>query len=76
MTRSHFSHFFRARTGLTPARFATEVRIHETARLLLDSRLPLKQIAQACGFVNTSHFCKIFRQVQHLSPASYRRGIG
>jgi AraC-like DNA-binding protein len=75
MSRSHFSHFFRSRTGLTPARFAIEVRIHEAARMLLDARVPLKQAALACGFVNTSHFCKIFRQVQHLSPASYRDAI-
>jgi len=76
MSRSHFSHFFRARTGLTPAHFATEVRTHEAARMLLDSRLPIKQIATACGFANASHFCKIFRRFQHLSPASYRRTIG
>jgi AraC-like DNA-binding protein len=76
MTRSHFSHFFRSRTGLTPAHFATEVRIHEAARMLLDSHAPLKQIAEACGFPNASHFCKLFRRYQHLSPASYRRAVG
>ena len=76
MSRSHFSHFFRSHTGLTPARFATEVRIHEAARLLSDTRTPLKQIAEACGFANASHFCKLFRSFQHLSPASFRRTIG
>jgi AraC-like DNA-binding protein len=75
MSRSHFSHFFRARTGLTPARFATEVRIHEATRMLLDTRAPLKQIADACGFANANHFCKVFRRFQHLSPASYRHAI-
>lgn len=76
MSRSHFSHVFRARTGLTPAHFATEVRIQQAARLLLDTRAPLKQVAQACGFANTSHFCQIFRRFQHLSPATYRRVMG
>ena len=76
MSRSHFSHFFRSRTGLTPARFSTEVRTHEAARMLLRTRAPLKQIAEACGFANPSHFCRIFRRFQHLSPASYRRTIG
>jgi AraC-like DNA-binding protein len=76
MSRSHFSHFFRARTGLTPAHFATEVRVHEAARMLLDSRVPLKQVALACGFPNPSHFCRIFRRFQHLSPTSYRHAIG
>jgi AraC-like DNA-binding protein len=76
MSRSHFSHFFRARTGLTPAHFATHVRIHEAARMLLGSHVPLKQIALACGFPNPSHFCKIFRQFQHMSPTSYRQAMG
>ena len=76
MSRSHFSHFFRARTGLTPAHFATQVRIHQAAHMLLNSQVPLKQIAVACGFPNPSHFSKIFRQLQHLSPASYRHAIG
>jgi AraC-like DNA-binding protein len=76
MSRSHFSHFFRARTGMTPAHFATEVRVHEAARLLLDRRKPLKQIGVACGFPNASHFCRIFRAFRHMSPASYREAFG
>jgi AraC-like DNA-binding protein len=75
MSRSHFSHFFRARTGLSPARFATEVRVHEAARLLLETSAPLKRIADACGFANANHFCKVFRRFQHLSPAAYRNAI-
>lgn len=75
MSRTHFSHFFRERTGLTPARFAAEVRIHQATRMLLDTRAPLKQIALDCGFANANYFCKVFRRFQHMSPASYRQGI-
>ena len=75
MSRSHFSHFFRARTGLTPARFSTEVRVQEATRLLHDTRTPLKLIADACGFANPNHFCRVFRRLQHLSPESYRKAF-
>ena len=75
MSRSHFSHFFHSCTGLTPAHFATEVRVHEATRLLRETREPLKQIADACGFANANHFCKVFRRFQHLSPASYRVAV-
>jgi len=75
MSRTHFSHFFRRRSGLTPAHFSTEVRVHEAARLLLETRTPLKQIADACGFANANHFCKVFRRIQHVSPKSYRRTL-
>jgi AraC-like DNA-binding protein len=75
MSRSHFSHFFRTRTGLTPARFASEVRVHEAARMLRDTRASLRQIAEKCGFADATHFCKVFRRIQHASPMSYRRTI-
>lgn len=76
MSRSHFSHFFRARTGLTPARFITEVRVREAARLLVETRSSLKQIADACGFANVNHFSKVFRRFHLRGPGAYRRAIG
>jgi AraC-like DNA-binding protein len=76
MSRSHFSHYFKARTGLSPGRFMTEVRIQEASRLLLQTRMPLKEIATACGLSNVSHFAKVFRRFQHLTPAAYRHALG
>jgi AraC-like DNA-binding protein len=75
MSRSHFSHWFRNHTGLTPARFAAEVRVQEASRMLLQTDAPLKQVAHACGFANANHFCRVFRRFQHLSPATYRNAI-
>jgi len=75
MSRTHFSHFFKARTGNTPAHFATEVRIAQAVRLLVQTELPLKQIAVQCGFANANYFCKVFRRCQHMSPLSYRRAF-
>jgi AraC-like DNA-binding protein len=76
MTRSHFSHHFRARTGLSPARYMLEVRVQEAARALLGTRAPLKQIATEWGFADPTHFGKVFRRFQHVSPAAYRRSFG
>jgi hypothetical protein len=63
-------------TGLTPAHFAVEVRIHEAARLLRETRSPLKVIASTCGFANANHFSKVFRRYRHTSPPAYRRATG
>jgi AraC-like DNA-binding protein len=76
MTRTAFSHFFRARTGLTPARFITEVKVQEAARLLVSTRLGLEQIASDCGFANGNHFSKVFRRFRHQSAGNYRRSLG
>lgn len=75
MSRSHFSHYFRACTGLTPGRFIAEARISEATRLLSETRAPLKQISDACGFANVSHFARVFRRFHHRSPGTHRRGV-
>jgi AraC family transcriptional regulator len=76
MSRSHFSHHFRARTGLSPARYMMEVRVQEAARAMLSMRTPIKQIAAEWGFASPTHFGKVFRRFQHVSPAAYRRSFG
>ena len=76
MSRSYFSHHFHECTGLSPARFMTEVRVQEAARLLIETRAPLKQIADEWGFASVNHFCRVFRRLQHASPAAYRHSFG
>ena len=76
MSRSAFGHYFRGHTGLTPARFMTEVRVQEAARLLVTTRLPLARIAHECGFANANHFSKVFRRFRHQSTGAYRRSVG
>ncbi|MES1186530.1 MAG: AraC family transcriptional regulator [Myxococcales bacterium] len=76
MTGTAFSHFFRARTGLTPAHFISEVKVQEAARLLVTTHLSLDRIATECGFANGNHFSKVFRRFRHQSPGSYRRSVG
>ena len=76
LTPSAFSHFFRARTGLTPARFISEVKVQEAARLLVTTRHGLARIASECGFANGNHFSKVFRRFRHQSPGTYRRSVG
>ncbi len=76
MSRTAFSHFFRARTGLTPARFMTEVRVQEAARLLTTTQWPLDRIAKECGFANGNHLGKVFRRFRQQSTGAYRNAIG
>jgi AraC-like DNA-binding protein len=76
MSPTAFSHFFRARTGVTPARFMTEARVQLAARLLETTRLPLARIASECGFANANHLGKVFRRFRPQSAGAYRRSVG
>ncbi|HWQ15165.1 MAG TPA: AraC family transcriptional regulator [Roseiflexaceae bacterium] len=73
MSRSHFSHTFKAATGLAPAAFIQQTRLEEAARRLMHSDQPIAAVARATGFANANHFCKVFRRRFHLSPGAFRR---
>ncbi|MCV3211586.1 helix-turn-helix domain-containing protein [Mesorhizobium sp. YC-39] len=40
--------------------------------MLISSRLPVVEIAMACGFVSASHFSKAYREVYRCAPHESR----
>lgn len=76
MSRSNYSHHFRAVTGRSPAHYVAEVRLQEVSRRLLQQGLTLKVIAAETGFADANHLCKAFRRAYHVSPAQYRKQRG
>jgi AraC-like DNA-binding protein len=75
MSRSHFSHRFRAATGLAPGRCLLEIRLTEVRRRLRETTAPLKDIAAETGFADANHLCKTFRRHYHQSPGAYRQQV-
>ena len=41
--------------------------------LLLTEELPISEICQRVGYINTSYFIKLFREATGISPAKYRK---
>jgi AraC-like DNA-binding protein len=70
LSKYHLLRVFRARTGLTPWQYQVNLRL-DHARLLLQLGEPASQVADACGFVDQSHFTRIFRSVVGVTPAVY-----
>lgn len=72
-SRSHFSHRFKAVTGLPPAQWVRQIQLEEATRQLLATDHKLEAVAQASGFADANHLCKAFRRRYHLSPGEFRR---
>ena len=70
LSKFHLLRVFRDRTGLTPWQYQVNLRLGH-ARLLLQRGEPASQVADACGFVDQSHFTRIFRSVVGVTPAVY-----
>lgn len=73
MSPAGFNRGFRRHFGTSPARFVTERRIREAARLLLQSDLTIEAIAETTGFPNRAYFSRVFLQVAGEAPAGFRR---
>lgn len=70
--RSHFSRLFARCEGVAPARWLTDLRLREAARLLREDALGVAAIAARCGFADPSYFCRAFRREIGVSPGEYR----
>lgn len=73
ITPSHLSRSFRKVTGFTFIEYLNGIRIREAQRLLLETRLPMPQIAAQTGFESQTHFGRVFRSVTGLSPLQFRK---
>ena len=59
--------------GSTPVEHLRALRLSHAKRLLLESpKMPVAEIAAACGFADTAYFCKVFRDAEHMTPKKYR----
>jgi len=60
------------RKGHTLHKYLQLVRMEKAKDLLANTNRPLKFIADAAGFINESHFCKVFKKINYVSPIQYR----
>lgn len=63
---------FRNALGQTPLRCLLLIRVDQAGRLLRESRAPLAEVAQKCGFYDQPHFCHAFKKEVGCSPLAYR----
>lgn len=74
LSARYLSAVFKEETGMNLNRFIREVRMNKAKEQLENTDMKITQIARAVGFVNTSYFCRSFREFFGNTPESYRRG--
>lgn len=72
LSRSYFSRLFTRETRQTPYDYLLETRINRAKQMLALDRVPVSAVAEQCGFVNTSHFIRVFKEKTGQTPASFR----
>ena len=56
----------------TPAEFIRKRRLHYAKKLLLETRLPVAEIAVRCGIGDYNYFSKLFKREYQMSPRQLR----
>lgn len=72
-TPEYLSFLFKKEIGMTPLNYIRKERLHKSRAMLIGTSLPVSDIAWRCGFGTPSHFIKLFRKQQGLTPTAYRK---
>lgn len=73
LSQSHFSHSFKASTGMAPHEWQMNARLDRAKELLLSPDQPLTAIAADTGFSDQAHFTRAFRKHVGATPARWRK---
>ena len=76
LSPGHLARLYRAVAGQTLHERITQLRIEAAKTLLLNSTHSITQIALEVGYASFSHFSKIFKDLEKVSPGDYRRSAG
>ncbi len=72
ISQHYLRHIFKARYGTGIKEFLINVRLERAGDLLINSTLPLKAIADSCGFASERHLCTVFKKQRGVSPGVFR----
>jgi two-component system, response regulator YesN len=74
MSPVYLGHLFKNDIGKSFNDYLTEVRIQKATKLLLDTDLPIYEIAEKVGYNAAGNFYAAFKKLERCNPMDYREG--
>jgi len=72
LSKYHFLRLFRSVYGHSPHQYIQQQRIEKARALLARGDIPVTDVADQLGFVNSQSFTRLFTQRMGVSPSRYR----
>lgn len=63
---------FKAEYGITIMEYVTKKRMQAAEKLLIETVLPLREVASLTGFADVEYFSRTFKKYHSISPAAWR----
>ncbi len=76
MSYATFLRHFTRVAGKTPHAYLTDCRINKARQLLRHTDMTVLQVAMECGFYDSAHFIRTFRQHTGSNPSTYAKAPG
>lgn len=76
VSASYFAHLFKETTGYAPIEYLMLCRLSAAKRYLCDTRLPVREIVERCGFSDESNFSRTFKAKTAMTPSAFRQKFG
>ncbi len=73
LSPNYLGTLFKKYTGKSFTETLTDIRMKKAEELLISGNETLNYIAESTGYINTSHFCKVFKKHYGVSPTDYRK---
>lgn len=73
LSASRFSHLFKKEAGSSFVQYLNKYRIEKAKELLLNTNMCMTDVSEAVGFVNHTHFNRIFKKLEGQSPAALKK---
>jgi AraC family transcriptional regulator len=73
LSSSYFSRAFKRESGFSPHQWLMKRRVERAKGFLCERWPQLAEIGQICGFVDQSHFARVFSKIEGCSPGRWRR---
>ncbi len=69
---AYLTKIFQAEMNITPSRYLRDYRIQAAKKLLKKTNLPIALVGEKCGYPDSFHFSKTFRNATGCTPSNYR----
>lgn len=72
ISTGYLSTIFRRHAKMAIPTYINNIRLNQAEEMLADVRIPITQIAEACGFNNLNYFTRVFGRHYGMNPSAYR----
>lgn len=72
ISKGYLSQFFKEQTGVSFSDYLETLRMNEAKRMLADTRLTIRDIADQVGYYSSSTFCRAFKRNSGISATAFR----